>query len=280
MNNNSSPRLRRRPHKEITNHDESTANGSNIKASNKVDIQSGTDDVDDTNSKNKKDRVGIISSTAKAILLISSLALLLFTIISIGAQHFYAANIKELSDTVIKLHQQINALEIENENKLHLVESLEGKVTEKEIELAWEIQHVHDVEDVKQRMHDTMHEKIVQDIELIQVAQRAASEFAQKVERKEYELAVEENENANLKVQLAIALEELGNARSKLPPPPLGSAHEKGREKVSYVQRDGKDMVMKQKERKLRGKGLFQPGDPIEIIEYQEGGKVALRPGK
>lgn len=271
---NSSPRLRRRPHKEITNHDESSTNSS--KVSNKVDIQSGDDD-DGTNGKNKN-RVGIISSTAKAVLIISSVALLLFTIISLGAQH-YAANIKELSDTVIKLNQQINALEVENENEKHLVETLEGQVAEKDIELAWESQHVRDVEDAKQRMHDSMHEKIIQDIEMIKTTSKAASEFAQKVARSEYELTREENENANLKVELAIALEELGKARSKLPPPPLGSM-QKGRQEVGYIQRDEKDMVLKQKERKLRGKTLFQPGDPIEIIEYQEGGKVALRPGK
>ena len=69
------------------------------------------------------------------------------------------------------------------------------------------------------------------------------------------ELYKAQKENANLKIKLANAAKELSLAHEKI------SGNTQTKPKLRGQQED------------------LQPGHPIELIEYKEGGKIALRPG-
>ena len=73
---------------------------------------------------------------------------------------------------------------------------------------------------------------------------------------------MESEENADLKNQLAHAIQDLTNIRAEL----------SGGEAQAYYLRRNKT--------KLRRKSNYQPGDNVEIVEYQGGGRIALRPGE
>jgi hypothetical protein len=215
-----------------------------------ADIQTSDEEAD---GKNKNGGI-FCSSTARALLAISSVALLLLSLFGLGSTG--APNIKDLSDTVIHLTQQYQNIRGGDENNIRELEALKHQLVEKEIELAWEKQHVDSQTYSQELMFDSMLKQINKDHEVMEETENVVSEVSLKTWQTQAELEEEQNENANLKVALAFAIEELARARSLLPAvPPAG-----------------------QKERKLRG-GQYQPGDNIEIIEYQEGGMVALRPG-
>lgn len=252
---NTTLRRRQRSHnKEITTYEDTF---SKLEKVSSATAYSGYGEDDDED----KGTIRIFrSSTARVALIISSLALLLFSIINLAAQR--ATNIKELSDTVIQLNQQLAALEGENLKKIHERETLEKQVVEKDIELAWEHQEVNEVHNLQKQMEEQLVAQANKDHEMIIISSKAASEYAQKAKAAENKLDEEHEENAKLKVSLAIALEELSKVRQQFPPPP-------GTEKVVRVK----------KERKLRAEGTFQPGDSVSIIEYEDADKIALRPG-
>jgi len=159
---------------------------------------------------------------------------------------------KELSDKVIQLNKQLKALEEENENS---IQTLQKTIEEKEIELAWKTQHVDEEKKIQKEMHDSLTKTILHEREIIKDTTKQTSEFAQKAQRSAMELYNKQKENANLKIKLANAAKE------------LSLAHEKMSDN-------------KQTKPKLRGQQEdLQPGHPIELIEYEEGGKIALRPG-
>mmetsp|Transcript_7686 Transcript_7686/g.17399 ORF Transcript_7686/g.17399 Transcript_7686/m.17399 type:complete len:375 (+) Transcript_7686:151-1275(+) len=205
------------------------------------------------------------SSTARAVLAISSVVLLINSLVGIGTNH--ATNVKNLSDTVTSLSRQLHTLEVENENKIHEVETLEKQVSDKDIELAWENQHVENQMESQGLMHKAMMKQIQKDQEMIQESHKFTHHVAHTGILAQRELESEYEANANLKLALASALEELASARKQLP----GGNNRGGEEKIG-MDLDGNT-------RKLRGVSLFQPGDNIDIIEYEEGGKIALRPG-
>lgn len=224
---------------------------------------------DPTSAADGVGRVGgaFRSPAAKALLAAASVALLIASAVSLGANH--ANNIKELSDTVTTLTLQLNRQREEAERRLSELRELERKVGDKDIELAWETQHVRDVEELKEEMERDLTKKIKKGGEDYLELAKLSSEFAQKTSVAEEKVESEHKENANLKVALAFALEELSKAREQLPPAP-----------DSEGLLPGKDVEKQMEKRKLRGKNVYQPGDNIEIICDEGGGKVALRPGE
>ncbi|KAL9186537.1 hypothetical protein ACHAXT_005775 [Thalassiosira profunda] len=200
-----------------------------------------------------------------AVLAFFSVALLLAALRSNSG-----ANVKDLSDTVMTLTRQLQERVGESEH-LQELEELRHKLSDRDIELSWERQHVAEEEEVQRLMHDAMAERIHQDHEAIKEVTETTSGYARRSAEALNALHKEKSDNAELKVALAFALEELAKARSQLPPVPEGESLKYGHEQAMRNLEAGK----------LRKKPntSYQPGDNIEIIEYQEGGKVALRPG-
>lgn len=217
----------------------------------------------DDNSAGAGKNGGIFrSSTARAVLAIASTTLLIISLVRLGANR--AASLKELSDTVMNLTKELNQVELENEHNSHEVDTLEKKLLDAKIDLVWKEQHVESMGMSQELMYDTMVKQIHRDQDVIEETTRFTSEFARTGALAADELQKKNHENSNLKQALAFALEELANARE-------------GHPRVLPVD---KDLDTKVKERKLRGVNPYMPGDNIEIIEDEEGGKVALRPGE
>mmetsp|Transcript_26800 Transcript_26800/g.49269 ORF Transcript_26800/g.49269 Transcript_26800/m.49269 type:complete len:377 (+) Transcript_26800:188-1318(+) len=213
------------------------------------------------------------SSTARAVLAISSVALLLLSLSGLGSTTG-APNLKDLSDTVMHLTQQLQNIGVIEEKNIHELEALEHQLDETEIELAWEKQHVGNEKETQKAMFDSMLTQIKKDHEVMEENDKEVKTVARKTHQTLAELEKEQRENAHLKHALAFALEELAKARSAHPAPPPPPKRVVERRKGEVGESDPT-------ERKLRGvhASPYQPGDNIEIIEYEEGGKVALRPG-
>ena len=246
---------RRRTHKETM---QSGSSSSAHFDSSKIYAAEVSSSVDDDSIGPNKNRRIFRSSAARVVLAISSVALLIILLLNMRSSAG-APNIKDLSDTVMILTQQLGE---DNENDDR--EALEHQLDELGIELSWERQHVEEEKTKQEMMHDSMSKEIIRERELIYETSKVASEASRKNSLAQRELYNERSENANLKEALANALEELHKARSQLPPAPDGNVEKKGE-------------IGKTK-RKLRATG-YRPGDNIELIEYEEGGKVALHPG-
>lgn len=210
------------------------------------------------------------SSTTRIVLAITSVALLLLSLLGMGSTNG-APNLKDLSDTVMDLTRQLQNLGVTEEERgggAGEVKKLERALEETEIELAWERQHVHDQKTSQKLIYESMIGQIKSEQEAIKLKDRAVTEVARETSMARAELHREKMENSKLKSDLAEALELLANARATLPAAP-------GAE-------DEKKVLTNADLKKLRGVvrvSEYQPGDNIEIIEYEEGGKVALRPG-
>lgn len=266
--------LRRRSHQVMTRQSESSSPNY---ASNKMPVatiyatevssSAGEDD-----GVAKPAGTGIFrSQTARMVLSVSAVALLLVSFMGMGSGGG-APTVKDLSDTVMDLTRQLqNNMGIEDASRPNgkSTEELQHELDEKTIELAWEKQHVEDAETTKEFMYNSMREQIVNDHDLLDKTVGKIKQFAGKNAEIERKLMDEETENSNLKTALAFALEELAKERAKLPPAP-GAPKIKDQDLVNDQRRT---QTLRNKKRG------FQPGDNIEIIEYQEGGKVALRPG-
>lgn len=117
-------------------------------------------------------------------------------------------------------------------------------------------------------MFEAMTQEITEDQHYIEESQKMMTEVGQKTEKLSKDLMAEENENAKLKVALNFALAELAVAREKLPSAPGEKAIDLHNDIVN---------------RRLRSQNTpgYQPGDCVDIIEYQDGlMEPALRPGK
>lgn len=189
------------------------------------------------------------SSTARIVIGAASVTLLFLSILSRGSNGGASYKIQELSGTVMKLTQQLHTNNIQDE-----LEELKHKLADEEIELEWEKQHIDDLGERKKMTHDALYKEIKRDTEIIAQENRKLASMGRSQVETEHILERERGENESLKKALAFALEELAQARLELP----------------YTS-----------EQKLRGSTQegFQPGDNIEIIEYQGGGRIALRPG-
>ena len=263
-------------------------------------------------SGNDSRRVGIFGSTTRIILAISAAALLILSYV--GAGFNGAANLKDLSDKVTHLTLQLNnkgtESTIDGEDRVEReLSELEHQLEEKEIELAWEEEKVENHKLAQEIMFESMSKQITHDQQILSESKHTMHELGKKAGKFYHELGMETQENVELKKALANALEELANARAQLPPAP-DAPLPGGEIKKDYLERmqknesedeylEGmhkdndhgesvkvendnmeKEVVDPSVNRNLRVKTGFQPGDNIEIIEYQEGGKVALRPGK
>jgi len=230
------------------------------------------------------------SSITRAILVTACFA---FVMISLGGAWSVrrATSIKDLSDAVMKLSLQLHEAELENEMHVRQLQIYDKEVSDKEVELAWEHQHVDDAE-VELRSALGQIEK---DRKAIKEAAELLDELADEITAKEIQIQkehqesektkwmldvtveglmaqeaqhkMESEENVDLKNQLAHAIEDLANIRAQLPLAP-GSGGQ------------AQDYYLRSNKRKLRGKSNYQPGDNVEIIEYQGGGRIALQPGE
>lgn len=211
------------------------------------------------------------SSTTKAMLTFSSVALLLLSFFDSSSNS--TANLKDLSDTVTRLTLQLHdfghSAHEEREKAIRSeLADLEHQLEEKKIELAWAKEHVENQKISQEIMFEAMTQEITEDQHYIEESQKMMTEVGQKTEKLSKDLMAEENENAKLKVALNFALAELAVAREKLPPAPGEKAIDLHNDIVN---------------RRLRSQNTpgYQPGDCVDIIEYQDGlMEPALRPGK
>jgi len=207
-----------------------------------------------------KSSTDFVSSTARSLIAISSIVLLLISLIGIGSGP--AANVKDLSDTVLDLTQQLHTLQLENINRIDEVDTLEKLVTDKDIELGWGVQHLHNQEESQNIMYQSLVRQLDHDVEVMERANEKASKIVETSRLAEREIEKGRAMNADLKQALDSALEELANARK------LTNGGSRGNDDL-----DGNDGRM------LRGVTPYLPGDSIDIIEYRGGEMVVLWPG-
>lgn len=176
------------------------------------------------------------SSATRTVLAMASVALLLLAFLGLGS-------------TVTKNFGSKDEQSIRQE-----LEKLARQLGDKEIELAWEKEHLRSQIESQKEMAQDMIGKIQKERENLMAAKKTIKDVALKTHRYGVELSSEQKENEELKQSLAFAMEELAKARA----PPPGSRSNPS-------------------ERKLRA-SQYQPGDHVELIEPQEGGKM-LYPG-
>lgn len=265
---------RRRRHQDSTNHDPNKVSIAGIYA---TEISASADGYAHAAPPNG----GIIrSSTARAVLAISTVVMLLLSFLGYGSNG--APNLKDLSDTVMNLTLQLHKYNLgetktNNEDKIRRqLEEIEHQLDEKKIELEWEKQHVENQQMAQEILFQTMAGQIEKDQKVIEETEQVFHDVGHKAEKLYIDLGKEQEENAELKAALKAALDELSKEREKLPAPPLPPG-----EKVEKEKDGGSDDRNKHKLRAVPppAREGYQPGDSIEIIEYQEGGKIALRPG-
>lgn len=244
--------------------------------------------ADDTSGSNNTSAGIFRSRTARAVLTLSAIVLLFLSFLNSNSNGS-VANLKDLSDTVtrltLQLHSNFSSTSSSKEQEERIrseLADLKHQLEEKKIELAWEKEHVENQKFAQQLMHESMKKQIMKDQEYIHHTLKDMHKLGDKSEKLGRELMNEENENANLKAALSFALEELAKARAQLPPAPgreNGSGSIKINNDINHRPPSNKE-IHDAANRKLRANLTgYHPGDNIEIIEYQEGGKVALRPG-
>ena len=234
------------------------------------------------------------SSTTRAILVTACFAFVMISLVGAWSAR-RSTSIKDISDAVMKLSLQLREAELENERHVRQLQIYDKEVSDKDVELAWEHQHVDDAEEALKIERRSALGQIEKDRKAIKEAAELLDELADEVTAKEIQIQkehqeseknkwmldvtveslmaqearhkMESEENADLKNQLAHAIEDLANIRAQLPlAPGTGGQAE--------------DFYLRRNKRKLRGKSNYQPGDNVEIIEYQGGGRIALQPGE
>jgi len=234
-----------------------------------TEISASASDEDAT-SNNKNGGI-FRSNAARALLIISSLALILFALLSPSSPASTTANLKELSDRVVDLTRQLQSVGSKDSADLAELDRLRHDLDDKDIELAWEKQHVDNQKDIQRLMQESMVSQIQADQHYLEEYDHKLNGATAETHKIEMTLAKEQRDNAQLKHALQFALEELARAREGLPPAPERKSGENGG--------NGNGQGNKT-EKKLRGPGAgYQPGDNIEIIEHEDSGKIALRPG-
>jgi len=141
------------------------------------------------------------SSAARRGIGITSIMLLLSSLLGLGFISS-ARNANELSNSVKNLTEIVHDLKEEEEKNIRKLRTLELELDEKEIELAWEKQHV----------SDEIHDSKANEKELFDAGLR---NFQFKLE-----LNKQKEENTNLKNALDIAIKALSDQESALPAKP------------------------------------------------------------
>ena len=217
-------------------------------------VSIGDDDGAD-DGKHRPGPGGILrSSIFPTVLVIVLVCALLSSFISQKSSGSHT--LKDLSDTIIDITRQLQNIGIGGEKDSTEIEKLKRKLTEKEIELAWESQHVSDEKEQLKEVHDSLLDQIRKGKTIIEGEEKRITEIGMVHKRTERSLHKTQIENAKLKVDLAFAIEQLAKIRSKFPAAPDSP-----------------------RARKRLGGGQYHPGDNVEIIEYEAGGRVSLRPG-
>ena len=86
------------------------------------------------------------SSTTRAILATACFAFVMISLVGAWSAR-RATSIKDLSDAVMKLSLQLREAELENERHVRQLQIYDTDLSDMEVELAWEHQHVDDVEE-------------------------------------------------------------------------------------------------------------------------------------
>lgn len=269
-------RLRRRSHEEMIRGRPATSRDP-VKMPVASVYAASASSADDDDYGDGKGGGVVCSSAARVVIAVSTIALLWISLLSY-IDYGGGTSIKDLSDAVMELHRQIQLAGTTNEEREREIESLERLASDREIELAWERQRVEDEVMAGEIRGKALTAQIMADREIIEDTTRETSKIALSNYQTKDQLRKEQDENASLRAALASALEELARAREQLPASPdaLGSKTRGGDEGNNLVEKGlGHTDVKKRKLRAAR----YQPGDNIEIIEYEDGGKVALRPG-
>lgn len=242
--------------------------------------------------------------TVRIILSIASVIILLlimgdifyfYTKYNISNDHTTADDIKELTQTVIRLSHELHHAQLDNERNRHKLEIVEKEISDNKIELTWEHEHVASMEESQRIMKDQFQKDRMNIIDTTKVASAIA--FKQEKEH-DVQLMAEHDENIQLRVALAKSIEELDRVRRKQKqqqqpqdshPIELEVEAVYGSSNTELGARPSGSNVSntKSSERFLRGggdKSTYQPGDSIEIvqtIQHEDGiVKSALRPGE
>ena len=163
------------------------------------------------------------SHTARVVLAVASVVLLF---LSSHTTNNGVQNMKDLSDNVVILARQLQRTTSIDEQRTFRDElfnetlKLERQLEEKDIELAWEQQHLENQIETQKIVVDTMAGQIerghgaLEDMEgLLKLVAKDSDARQQAIEA---ELARERRENEELRRALAVALEQLSQARAEL----------------------------------------------------------------
>ena len=241
--------------------------------------------------------VRIILSIASIIILLLSVRdiFYFYTKYNTSNDHTTADDIKELTQTVMRLSQELHHAQLDNERNRHELEIVEKEISDNKIELTWEHEHVASMEESQRIMKDQFQKDRMNIIDTTKVASAIA--FKQEKEH-DVQLMAEHDENIQLRVALAKSIEELDRVRrkQKQQQQPQDSprielvveAADGSSNTERGVRSSGSNVSnTKSSERLLRGggdKSTYQPGDSIEIVQtiQLEDGivKTALRPGE
>ena len=216
------------------------------------------------------------SSTARAALAVASGVLLL---LSLATDGIIARDAKDPSDSVTDPTPRLQHAGLTGERALRDeittdTLELERRLEEKDIELAWEKQHVSSVVESQHMMADKMKDQIAKErgalTDMDHLLKLVAKDSDARQHAVEEELSRERRENRRLHESLDVALKHLAEARAHQAKQPPGSQVEEARGEA------------KSSERQLRGvpANQYQPGDNIEIIEHRADGEIILHPGK
>lgn len=160
--------------------------------------------------------------TVRTILSIASVLLFLLVIRDIC--YFYLSNdnnnnatiddIKELTQTVLRLSQELHDVQLENERNRHQLSTVEKAVSDSKIELSWEIQHVASMEESQKIMKESMLDQIQKDRIKNVDSNKAAPKIASRQQQDhDAQLREEHDENIQLRVALAKSIDELDRVR-------------------------------------------------------------------
>ena len=235
----------------------------------------------------------------RTILSISSVILLLIVIGDVcfsanKINKYTTDDINELTQTVLRLSQELHDAQIDNERTHHELELVEKDLSDNKIELNWETHHVRSIEESHRLMKESMLDQIHKDqINIIDTTKAASDIAARQKQEHEVQLTREHDENIQLRVALAKSIEELDRVRriqkqqqQQQLNAPIELENEADRSRSERNEMSGnKTSNTKSYERLLRGgSSNYQPGDGIEIIERirRDDGvtKIALRPGE
>mmetsp|Transcript_977 Transcript_977/g.1681 ORF Transcript_977/g.1681 Transcript_977/m.1681 type:complete len:421 (+) Transcript_977:180-1442(+) len=235
-------------------------------------------------------------STVLAIASIVLLVLSLLGLISTANNYYYyyhgattsnRRTLTDLTNTMLHLTKQIQTTEgrddetindnSNNNNNDQKIKALKQQLIETQTALTNEEQKLNSKMTDTEKIRDSLLDQINNDKNNLRESDRKIERVAAVVLQNRKETIRGEEENANLKIKLAFAIEELENIRE-----PPSSSVVVGRKNNNL--RGGGGASASRDDGSGSGSGsnvseFYRPGDNVEIFEHVEGtGEVALRP--